>query len=239
MSYIGSVAKGAAAGYVVGSFISDPRKTSRRLVALACIAVAFVVMLVSTVVPVFNSAGQNNGVVDGSAARSLAAIGFICVLIIAIGGAKFTTPVPFSVFKLPMHLIASFRTSVATIVLWATLAVLSILTFLVVLNPFGRFWLELLLLILGFIAGSSAMNAMRKVQKGGTEVQDGVARALGQAPQNVQLTWSGKLTSPSYVVTLPVVLQTDQLGVFLQHLSQALPAHRVLESDQTHVVLTK
>jgi len=139
MSYIGSVAKGAAAGYVVGSVITDPRKTSRRLVALASIVVAFIVMLVSTVVPVFNSASQNNGVVDGAAARSLAAIGFICVLIIAIGGAKFTAPVPFSVFKLPVHLIASFRTSVSTIVLWAALVVISILTFLVVLNPFGRF----------------------------------------------------------------------------------------------------
>jgi len=103
----------------------------------------------------------------------------------------------------------------------------------------GRFWLELLLVILGFIAGSSAMNAMRKVQKGGTEVQDGVARAIGHPAQNVQLTWAGKLTNPAYVVTLPVVLQTEQLGLFLQHLSQALPAHRVLESDQTHVVLTK
>lgn len=239
MSYIGSVAKGAAAGYVVGSFISDPRKTSRRIVALASIALAFIVMLVTTVVPVFNSAGQNNGEIDGGVARQFAVLGFICVLIIAIGGAKFTTPVPFSVFKFPTHLVASFRTSVPTIVLWAALVLFSALAFLVVLNPFGRFWLELLLVVLGFVAGHSTMNAMRKVQKGGTEVQDGVARALGQAPQNVQLTWSGKLTSPVYVVTLPVVLQTDQLGIFLQHLSQALPAHRVLESDQTHVVLTK
>ncbi|MCQ9386076.1 hypothetical protein [Brevibacterium moorei] len=234
MGMFGEVAKGAATGYAVGSFFADPRSTSRKAVAAAfTIVAAFFMILLTSLMQLMGS--------DGDTEKNMATSpwGIVMSLVIVIAGAKFLTKAPFSVFKFPLHLIASFRTSIPCIVGWVVLVLLMIPTFFIVKSPGGLFFLDLLVIVVSFVVGGLSVSDIKKIQQGGSAVQTGVARAMNAAPEAVQLTWTGALHKPTYIVALPYVLQREALPMLHQNLAHALPNHQVIDLNEHQVVLAQ
>lgn len=239
---MGAFADGIIIGNAVGTIVGD-RRASRRLAAIMFTVLAAAFIICATVIPHAMEALANTG--ESSSGGELgplfgiAPFNFIAMFVIVIAGAKFTATAPFSVFKVPQHVIASMRTSVACIVMWAVLIVLSVLTFMVITNAIGLFFMDLLIVVVSLVTGRLSIGAFKRVQDGGAEVQEGIARAVNSAPESVQLTWAGPIHSPTYIVALPYILQQQMFPMIHQNIAHALPTHQVIEISESRVVLTK
>ncbi|MGO2110461.1 MAG: hypothetical protein ACTH31_02495 [Pseudoclavibacter sp.] len=239
---MGALADGIIIGSAVGAIASD-RRARRRMAALIFALLAIVFIFCATVIPhamhwmsTTNASGDDRHL---GPLFAVAPFNVIAVIVLIIAGAKWATPAPFSAFAIGKHAIASMRTSVACIVFWALTLVASVLTFLVISNGWALFFMDILVVVLAIITGRLSIGAYTRVQRGGGEVQDGVARALNVSGDTVDVTWVGELRAPQFIATFPRLVPQEALSMLHGNLGHGLPGYQVHELTEARVVLAR